>query len=66
MAWRFTLIAPGQVQGQKVSKLRRAEHSWVGPALNLNPHLHMLFLDGAYRFGGTNARFHRARRARPD
>lgn len=37
-----------------------------GSALNLNPHLHMLFLDGAYRFGGTHARFHRARRATHD
>ena len=37
-----------------------------GSALNLNPHLHMLFLDGAYRFGGTNARFHHARRATHD
>lgn len=37
-----------------------------GSALNLNPHLHMLFLDGAYRFGGTSARFHRARRATHD
>ncbi|HSR54068.1 MAG TPA: transposase [Acidobacteriota bacterium] len=34
-----------------------------GSALNLNPHLHMLFLDGAYQFGGNKARFHRARRA---
>ena len=32
-----------------------------GSALNLNPHLHMLFLDGAYRFVGNKARFHRAR-----
>jgi len=37
-----------------------------GSALNLNPHLHMLFLDGAYRFGSRNARFHRARRATSD
>jgi ribosomal protein S27E len=37
-----------------------------GSALNLNPHLHMLFLDGAYRFGGRKARFHRARRATND
>lgn len=33
-----------------------------GSALNLNPHLHMLFVDGAYRFGGNKARFHRSRR----
>lgn len=37
-----------------------------GSALNLNPHLHMLFLDGAYRFGSRKARFHRARRATND
>ena len=37
-----------------------------GSALNLNPHHHMLFLDGAYRFGGNKARFHRARRATND
>ena len=34
-----------------------------GSALNLNIHLHMLFLDGTYRFHGNRARFHRARRA---
>ena len=33
-----------------------------GSALNLNPHLHMLFLDGAYSFRGSRAIFHRARR----
>jgi len=33
-----------------------------GSALNLNPHLHMLFLDGAYTFRGCGAVFHRARR----
>jgi hypothetical protein len=33
-----------------------------GSALNLNIHLHMLFLDGAYRVGGNKVRFHRARR----
>ncbi|NNL05977.1 MAG: IS91 family transposase, partial [Xanthomonadales bacterium] len=33
-----------------------------GSALNLNVHLHMLFLDGAYTFHGTRAIFHRARR----
>jgi hypothetical protein len=32
-----------------------------GSALNLNPHLHMLFLDGAYAFRGSRAIFHRAR-----
>jgi ribosomal protein S27E len=32
-----------------------------GSALNLNPHLHMLFLDGAYSFRGSRAIFHRAR-----
>jgi ribosomal protein S27E len=37
-----------------------------GSALNLNPHLHMLFLDGAYRFGDHKARFHRARPATRD
>lgn len=37
-----------------------------GSALNLNPHLHMLFLDGVYRFGGHKARFHRARRVTND
>jgi len=31
-----------------------------GSDLNLNPHLHMLFLDGAYRFAGDEARFHQA------
>lgn len=34
-----------------------------GSALNLNPHLHMLFLDGAYGLHGSKARFQRARRA---
>ena len=33
-----------------------------GSALNLNVHLHMLFLDGAYTFRGRGAAFHRARR----
>jgi len=33
-----------------------------GSALNLNPHLHMLFLDGAYTFRGKRPTFHRARR----
>lgn len=33
-----------------------------GSALNLNVHLHMLFLDGAYTFSGTRPAFHRARR----
>jgi hypothetical protein len=37
-----------------------------GSALNLNPHLHMLFLDGAYTFRGRSATFHRARRPQPD
>jgi hypothetical protein len=37
-----------------------------GSALNLNPHLHMLFLDGAYTFRGCRATFHRARRPQPD
>jgi len=37
-----------------------------GSALNLNIHLHMLFLDGAYRFGSRKALFHRARRATTD
>jgi len=37
-----------------------------GSALNLNPHLHMLFLDGVYRLGGNAACFHRARRATHD
>ena len=32
-----------------------------GSALNLNIHLHMLFLDGAYRFRGNQATFHRTR-----
>ena len=32
-----------------------------GSALNLNIHLHMLFLDGAYRFRGNRATFHRTR-----
>jgi ribosomal protein S27E len=31
-----------------------------GSALNLNPHLHMLFLDGAYAFRPKRAVFHRA------
>ena len=30
-----------------------------GSALNLNPHLHMLFLDGAYTFDDEASRFHR-------
>jgi hypothetical protein len=33
-----------------------------GSALNLNIHLHMLFLDGAYSFSRHRAVFHRARR----
>jgi hypothetical protein len=33
-----------------------------GSALNLNPHLHMLFLDGAYSFSTRKATFQRARR----
>jgi ribosomal protein S27E len=33
-----------------------------GSALNLNPHLHMLFLDGAYTFHGSRPTFHHARR----
>jgi hypothetical protein len=33
-----------------------------GSALNLNIHLHMLFLDGAYTFQGNRPTFHRARR----
>ncbi len=33
-------------------------------ALNLNVHLHMLFLDGAYTFRGRGATFLRARRPR--
>jgi len=33
-----------------------------GSALNLNIHLHMLFLDGAYTFSGNQPTFHRARR----
>ncbi len=33
-----------------------------GSALNLNVHLHMLFLDGAYCFRGNRTTFHRARR----
>jgi len=37
-----------------------------GSALNLNPHFHMLLLDGVYRFGSRKARFHRARRATSD
>jgi ribosomal protein S27E len=37
-----------------------------GSALNLNPHLHMLFLDGAYVFAGAKATFHRARRPARD
>ena len=30
-----------------------------GSALNLNPHLHMLFVDGAYTFDDETPRFHR-------
>jgi ribosomal protein S27E len=37
-----------------------------GSALNLNPHLHMLFLDGSYTFRGSRAVFHRARRPQLD
>ena len=37
-----------------------------GSARNRNPHLHMLFLDGAYTFRGAKASFHRARRLQPD
>ena len=33
-----------------------------GSALNLNPHLHMLFLDGAYTFNSGSAAFYRAHR----
>ena len=35
-----------------------------GSALALNPHLHMLLLEGAYTFRGSRAVFRRARRAR--
>jgi hypothetical protein len=38
----------------------------TGFTLNLNPHLHMLFLDGAYTFIGSIVTFHRARRPHPD
>jgi hypothetical protein len=31
-----------------------------GSALNLNVHLHILVLDGAYTFDGERPRFHRA------
>ena len=37
-----------------------------GSALNLNMHLHQLFLDGAYRFAGGKASFYRARRSTRD
>jgi hypothetical protein len=37
-----------------------------GSALNLNIHLHILFLDGAYTFRGSRAIFHRARRPTGD
>ncbi len=37
-----------------------------GSSLNLNIHLHMLFLDGAYRFAGGKASFYRARRSTRD
>jgi hypothetical protein len=37
-----------------------------GSALNLNPHLHMLFLDGAYTIRGNRAIFHRTRRPTGD
>jgi hypothetical protein len=37
-----------------------------GSALNLNPHLHRLFLDGAYAFRGKRAVFHRAYRPTGD
>ena len=37
-----------------------------GSALNLNMHLHMLFLDGAYRFAGGKASFYRVRRSTRD
>jgi hypothetical protein len=37
-----------------------------GSALNLNPHLHMLFLDGSYTFRGSKPAFHRARRPQRD
>jgi hypothetical protein len=33
-----------------------------GSALNLNPHLHMLFRDGAFTFSSHRPAFHRARR----
>lgn len=36
-----------------------------GSALNLNIHLHMLFLDGAYSFDRARPRFHRAPRPTP-
>ena len=31
----------------------------LGSALNLNPHLHMLFVDGVYTFDDETPRFHR-------
>jgi len=41
-------------------------YACFGSALNLNPHLHVLFLDGAYTFTGSSATFHRTRRPTRD
>jgi hypothetical protein len=37
-----------------------------GSKLNLNMHLHVLALDGAYSFKHAKARFHRARGLTPE
>lgn len=55
---RSTVLPPASSRTGAVTLIQR-----FGSALNLNIHLHMLFLDGAYQFGGNKARFHRARRA---
>jgi hypothetical protein len=54
---RFLFAAQPDALTQLLAVVQR-----FGSALNLNVHLNMLFLDGAYTFGGRGGAFHRARR----
>jgi hypothetical protein len=49
--------------GAKTGAVRLIQR--FGPALNVNPHLHMLFPDGAYACEGHRATFRRARQPQP-
>lgn len=63
---RFLLAAHPEALSQVLAVVQRGISTFViqrfGSALNLNIHLHMLFLDGAYTFSGQRVSFHRARR----